>query len=227
MINYYENLEQGSEEWAQVRCGLLTASEMKYILTPTLKIANNDKTRTHLFELLAQRITNYVEPHYFNEDMLRGQIDEVEARQLYNDKYAPVTEMGFITNQINGATCGYSPDGLVGNDGLIEIKSRRQKYQVETILGGTIPEEYLLQVQTGLLISERSWCDFISYSAGLPMVTLRVYPDERIQAAIIAAVTSFEEQINERMAAYLCALDSDMRLIPTERKTETNGDIVL
>jgi len=171
MINYYEDIIQGDEQWLQVRCGVLTASEMKNILTPTLKIANNDKTRQHVYELLAQRITNYVEPHYFNDDMLRGQYDEIKARDIYAEKYAPVKEMGFITNTKLGFTLGFSPDGLVGNDGFIEIKSRRQKYQIETILADAVPEEYMLQIQTGLLVSEREWCDFISYSAGSTLST--------------------------------------------------------
>lgn len=225
MINYYDDIVQGSNEWLQIRCGLLTASEMKLALTPTLKIANNEKTRAHVYELLAQRITQYVEPHYFNDDMLRGQTDEVEAKILYSERYAPVKEMGFITNSVGNATIGYSPDGLVGDDGLIECKSRRQKFQVETILSEKVPEEYMLQIQTGLLITERKWCDFISYSAGLPMLTLRVLPNEEIQKAIIEAVESFEKQIVEGKTKYLCLLDSEMRLIPTERKEE--GDIVL
>lgn len=225
MINYYEDILQGSEEWLQVRCGVLTASEMKNILTPTLKIANNDKTRQHVYELLAQRITNYVEPHYFNDDMLRGQYDEIKARDIYAEKYAPITEMGFITNTKLGFTLGFSPDGLVGNDGFIEIKSRRQKYQIETILADAVPEEYMLQIQTGLLVSEREWCDFVSYSAGLPMFTKRVYVDEAIQAAIIAAATDFESKISDLRADYLCKLDSDMRLIPTEREIETTEEI--
>ncbi len=227
MINYYEDIEQGSEDWLQVRCGLLTASEMKYILTPTLKVANNDKTRSHVYELLAQRITGYVEPHYINDDMLRGQYDEIKARDLYSATYEPVKEMGFITNNVGGATVGFSPDGLVGDDGFIEIKSRRQKFQVQTIVEGETPSDFMMQVQTGLLVTGRKWCDFITYSAGLHMATLRVFPDPVIHEAITEAVTSFEAKLSECNAVYLAALDSDMRLIPTEREVEQGDEIVL
>lgn len=227
MINYYEDILQGSEEWLQVRCGVLTASEMKYILTPTLKIANNDKTRQHVYELLAQRITNYVEPHYFNDDMLRGQYDEIKAREVYESNYDSVKEMGFITNNKWGFVLGFSPDGLVGDDGFIEIKSRRQKFQIETILADAVPEEYMLQIQTGLLVSERKWCDFITYSAGLPMFTKRVYADETMQTAIIEAATAFETKVSDLRADYLCKLESEARLIPTEREIEQGGEIVL
>ena len=220
MITIHD-FEQGSDEWFAARCGLLTASEVKLILTPTLKIADNDKTRQHTYELLAQRITGYVEPHYLGDDMLRGHADEVDAREIYSDEYAPVNEVGFVTNDQWGFTLGYSPDGLVGDDGLIEIKSRRQKYQVQTMLDNALPDEYALQVQTGLLVTGRKWCDFITYSAGLPMFTLRVYPDAAIQAAIIEAATKFEEKIAMMQARYDSMLsDPAHRLIPTERRIE-------
>jgi predicted phage-related endonuclease len=220
MIRYFPDLIQGSDEWLAARCGLLTASEMKLILTPTLKVANNDKERTHLFELLAQRITKYVEPHYISDDMLRGNQDELDARALYDKHYAPITEMGFVTNDKWGFAIGYSPDGLVGNDGLIECKSRRQKYQIETIIGAAPPEEYLLQLQTGLLVTERQWVDFVSYSGGLPMVTMRVHPDPVIQAAIVDAATKFEDRLAARMKLYLDNVATWPRVMPTERRVE-------
>lgn len=224
MIRYYPDLIQGSDEWIAARCGLLTASEMKFIVTPTLKIASNDKERSHLYELLAQRITCYVEPHYVSDDMLRGHEDEVRARILYAEKYAPVTDMGFITNDKFGFTLGFSPDGLIGDDGFLECKSRRQKFQVETIIDcvpdQVVPLDYLLQIQTGFLVSERAWCDFNSYSGGLPMATIRVYPDKKIQDAIIAAADAFEERLATKMERYRAAIKSPTRLIPTERTVE-------
>ena len=223
-IRYYPELVQGGDEWLAARCGLLTASEMKLILTPTLKAASNDKERSHLYELMAQRITGYVEPQYISDDMLRGQEDEIEARILYVKHYAPVDEMGFITNDRWGFTIGYSPDGMVGDDGLIEGKSRRQKYQIETIIEcvteGTAPLDYALQIQTGLLVSERKWLDFISYSGGLHMAVIRVYPDPKIQDAIVTAAAAFERRLAEKMERYQNVLASTARLIPTERRVE-------
>lgn len=222
MIRYHPDLIQGSDEWLAARCGLLTASEMKLIITPTLKIASNDKERAHLYELLAQRITKYVEPHYVSDDMLRGHEDEVEARALYEKHYAPVSDMGFITNDRWGFTIGCSPDGLVGDGGMIECKSRRQKYQIETIIENvkerTIPADYVVQVQTALLVAERKWCDFISYSGGLPMATIRVYPDEKVQAAILEAAAEFEKRLAVKWERYRDAFAQGGRLIPTERR---------
>lgn len=223
MIRTFPGLIQGSDEWLAARCGLLTASEMKLILTPaTLKAASNDKERAHLYELLAQRISGHVEPHYVSDDMLRGQEDEVEARILYAEKYAPVETIGFMTNDRWGFTLGYSPDGLVGEDGLIECKSRRQRFQVQTIVENvadeTVPQDFALQVQTGLLVSERRWCDFISYSGGLPMAVIRIHPIPEVQDAIIEVAGEFERRLAEKWAIYRAAIASDARLLPTERR---------
>jgi predicted phage-related endonuclease len=218
-ITIHRDMIQGSDKWLAARCGILTASEMSRIITPTLKVAKNEKASAHLYELLAQRITRYVEPHYISDDMLRGQVDEIEARLLYAKHYAPVEEVGFVTNDEWGFTIGYSPDGLVGDDGLIECKSRRQKFQVETIIAGAMPEEYAIQVQTGMLVTGRKWCDFVSYCGGLPMVTIRVHADDGIQDAIIEAATDFELRMSKMEDAFERGRDG-ARLIPTERRIE-------
>ena len=218
-IKYFPELEQGSEAWLQTRLGLQTASEMKLILTPsTLKYASNDKSRAHMRQLLAQRITNRIEPSYVSDDMMRGHEDEADARDIYEANVAPVNTVGFITNNKWGFTLGYSPDGLVGDDGLIEIKSRCPKHQVATIVNNAVPDEYILQLQTGLLVSERKWIDFISYSNGLPMVVIRVEPDPRTQVAIIEAVTQVEIAIARELAVYREQERSNKRLFPTVYK---------
>ncbi len=116
-ITYHHDLDQGSEAWLAARLGILTASQVKLVLTPTLKVANNDKTRAHVYDIAAQRITQYLEPQFIGDDMLRGMEDETYARDKYAEKCAPVTECGFITSDKFGFTLGYSPDGLVGDDG--------------------------------------------------------------------------------------------------------------
>jgi hypothetical protein len=100
---------------------------------------------------------------------------------------------------------------------MIEVKSRVQKYQVQTALEGTTPEEFILQIQTGLMIAERKWCDFLSYSGGLPMIPYRVYPDEKIQDAIKNTVAESEIKIasmvsNFHMAAELHGWPSTERI---------------
>lgn len=220
MIRYYHDIEQGSDEWLAVRRGILTASEIRLIMTPTMRTASNDKERAHLFELLGQRITGYTEPHYISDDMLRGHEDEIEARIRYAEHFAPVTECGFVTNDDHGVVIGYSPDGLVGDDGLIECKSRRQKFQIETILADEVPAEYLLQCQTGLLVTGRKWLDFISYCGGLPMFVKRVWPCQEIQHAIIAAASAFEQRLAAAQARYAEWLNRQPVIIHTERTIE-------
>ncbi len=220
-ITYHRDFEQGSERWLQIRRGLLTASEVKLILTPTLKIASNDKERAHLYELLAQRVTGYVEPTYQSFDMERGNFDEEHARAKYAEEFEPVEECGFITNDRWGFTLGYSPDGLVGDHGLIECKSRVQKWQMQTLVEYVakreVPPDYIMQIQAALLISERQWIDFISYSGGMKMAVVRAYPIPEFQEAIVAAAAAFEARLQEKLAIYEELVASDARLIDTER----------
>lgn len=223
----HHDFEQGSDAWIAARCGLLTASEMHLIVTPTLKVASNDKERAHLYDLCAQRITKYVEPAYIGDAMLRGMADEVEARQLYAKHFAPVTPVGFITNDKWGFTLGYSPDGLVDGNGAIECKSRMQKHHLKTLVENvgtdkstTIPEDFVIQVQTGIMVAELDWLDFVSYCGGMPMAIIRVLPNAAVQEAILKAASEFESRLAAKMDIYLGALESGARLIPTERKIE-------
>lgn len=221
-IVIHAEMVQGSQEWAAARCGLLTASEMHLIVTPTLKAASNDKERGHLFELLGQRITKHVEPRYVGDQMLRGMDDEIEALDVYDKNYAPVKRVGFITNDKWGFTIGYSPDALVGDDGQVECKSRNQKYQIRTLTeyvpNDLIDPDFVIQCQTGLMVSERAWCDLVSYCGGLPMATVRVFPDEKIQGAIHDAAKAFEGRLSGAQSRYEMVLASKARLIPTERR---------
>lgn len=124
-ITYHRDIIQGSDDWHQVRLGVLTASEMKHVITAkTLKTADNETARQHVWELAAQRISKYVEPSYIGDDMLRGWEDEIKARAKYEEHTGQeVEEVGFITNDKWGFTIGYSPDGcVVGTKGGIECK---------------------------------------------------------------------------------------------------------
>lgn len=223
---FHNDLIQGSDAWLQQRCGLLTASEVKLILNPPPKeetrvkkngepykqrewnvVADDDACRKHLYELAAQRITKFVEPIFQSFDMIRGQNDEAEARARYAETYGPVEEVGFVTNDRWGFTLGYSPDGLVENRrGGIECKSRKQKYQVQTVVEhaqtGGIPAEFVMQHQTGMLVAELDFIDFVSFSEKLPMAVIRVHPDDVIQAAILEAAEAAEAKIAQIINTY-------------------------
>lgn len=202
MITYHYGIEQGTPEWHDMRRGVLTSTAIRTLITPTGKLADNDKTRAHVYEVAAQRITGRTEDTFTSFDMMRGHVEEVLARDLYSQHYNPVTECGFITNDSLGFTVGYSPDGLVGEDGLIEIKSAKAKIQVQRIADGGIPTEHMAQVQTGLWVTGRKWCDFISYSNGMAMQVIRVNADPDYHALIEQAAQAFEAKVAEVIAVY-------------------------
>jgi putative phage-type endonuclease len=198
----HPELEQRSEEWYAVRRGLVTASAVGQLLTATLKVANNDSARGLTALLVTERITGWTEPTFISADMWRGIDHEPLARGYYAEHHAPVREVGFMTEDRWGFTIGYSPDGLVGDNGLIEIKCPRAKGHVQTILADKVPDAYMAQCQTALLVSGRDWLDYVSFSAGLPLFVKRVEPDPVWHNAIRDAVDAFECRAALMLAAY-------------------------
>lgn len=205
-ITIYKELDQGSPEWLQARAGIVTASVVGQLVTPTLKTANNDTSRGLTLTLAAERITGHVEPVQASRAMERGTLDEPYARDAYAEHNGWfVDQIGFMVRQFNGFKIGFSPDGLLGDNGLIEIKSRAQKIQLKTVLADQVPAENLAQIQCGLLVSGRDWCDYVSYSGGMKLWTKRVYPDPDWHEAILTAVEQFEKNAAEAVSAYLGA----------------------
>lgn len=212
------DLIQGSEEWYDQRRGMLTASVIGQLITPsTLKPCDNPKSRSIVAELAAERITGFTEPSYASDDMLRGHDVEPLAVEAYSEHYAPVTPGGFMVRNDLGFNIGYSPDGLVGADGLVECKSRRAKKHLQTILAGAVPTENMAQCQAGLLVSGRMWLDYVSFCGGMPLYRKRVEPDERWFHAIVQAATAFERAVEQIVANYHEAVEG---LPMTERIVE-------
>lgn len=185
--------------------------------------ASNDVSRGLTTLLAAERITGWTEPTFTNDDMWRGREDEPRARDKYSQCYAPVTTTGFMVDDRWGFKIGFSPDGLVGDDGLLEIKSRRPKGQVSTLLAGAPPIENMAQLQCGLLVSGRKWLDYISYAGGMHMFVKRVYPDQRWFDAIVRAVRAFEDNCAEIVRLYDEAV---VGLHMTERVVEDLGLVI-
>ena len=202
MTIYHHGIIQGTDEWRDLRRGVLTSTAIKTLITPTGKLADNDKTRAHVYEIAAQRITGRTDDVWQSFDMMRGHDEERLARDLYANHYAPVTECGFVVNDSLGFKVGYSPDGLVGEVGLIEIKSAKSRIQVERIATGGVPTEHYAQIQTGLWVTGRQWCDFISYGNGMKMMVYCVFADHAYHALIEQAATAFEQKVAEVIAAY-------------------------
>lgn len=197
------------------RTAVAVASEDESPLV--VKPASNEDSRTLTAFLVAERVTGFTEPTFMNADMWRGVIDEPFAIEAYSEQYAPVDESGLMVRDDWGFRIGYSPDGLVRGDGLIEVKSRRQKKQLQTVLADEVPVEVMAQLQCGLLVSGRAWIDYVSYCGGMPLYVKRVLPDPAWFEAIVAAVAEFEETATEMVAAYTRATDG---LPLTERVIE-------
>lgn len=214
-LTIHPELIQGSEEWLNQRRGIVTASVVGKLITPkTVQPASNPESRALTALLAAERITGWSDPTFISDDMQRGMDDEPIARDIYAEHYAPVKEVGFMTEDRWGFQIGYSPDGLVGDDGLIEIKSRRAKIQLGTILDDQVPIDNMAQLQCGLLVSGRQWIDYVSYCGGMPLWPKRVLPDEKWFDAIVAAVTTFEANAAEMISKYGGSIAD---LHPTER----------
>lgn len=185
--------------------------------------ASNETSRGLTMLLAAERITGWTDPTFLNDDMMRGIDCEPLARDLYSEKYAQATQVGFMTLEQGGYRLGYSPDGLVGDTGLIEIKAPRAKGHIATILADCPPIDYMPQLQAGLLVSGRKWIDFISYCGGLPMYVKRVYPQQKWFDAIIRSARAFEENVNEIVRIYSESVEG---LHPTERITSDLGLVI-
>lgn len=214
-LHVFEELTQGSEEWHDQRRGIVTASVVGKLLTPTLKVANNDTSRALTATLAAERITGYTEPSYMNDDMMRGVLHEPIARDRYaRHNSVTVNVVGFMIRDDWGYQIGASPDGLIGNDGGLEVKCPRAKTHIQTIVADKVPAYHMAQVQTSLLVSGREWWDFVSFCAGLPMWTKRVLPDPAWHEAIVSAVATFEKNVKALTSDYL---EAAAELPATER----------
>lgn len=209
-LRVYETLEQRTPEWHEARRGIVTASVVGKLITgKTLKPADNDVSRGVTATLVAERISGHVEDTYVSSDMFRGIEMEPFARDEYAQHYAPVTEVGFMVRDFGLSlpeySIGYSPDGLVGDDGLIEIKCPRPKNHLATILSGQVPAQYMAQLQCGLVVSGRDWIDYVSYVGGMPLFVKRVHLEPRWHRAIVSAVSVFEDTAAEMVARYQAA----------------------
>jgi len=182
---------------------MVTASTVGRLLTPTLKVANNETSRALTTALVTERLTGYSDPPYLNADTIRGIDMEPYAVARYAEHNGERVEpMGFMVNDDYGFEVGYSPDGLVRGEGLIEVKCPRAKNHFATIVSGEVPAEHMAQIQCGLMVSGRKWVDFVSFYAGMPMWVKRVEADPDWHVAIVNAVENFEANAADLASTY-------------------------
>ncbi len=192
------DIEQGTPEWLALRLGIVTASELECLLV-------NGKGEegfgvaafTYMDQLIGERITgDAAEIPFQTKATIRGHEQEVVALGLYEAREdVKTSSVGIILNH----GIGYSPDALVGDNGLTEVKTKLPKFQVSVILAGEVPKEHVAQCQGGLWVSEREWIDFISYWPGMPLFVKRMYRDEALIRKISERVKTFYEILDERM----------------------------
>lgn len=183
-------------------------------LPPVYRVADNLTSQGLTATLVAERITGHVEETPMSRAMERGVMDEPYARDEYSKRHAPAAELGFMVRDFGAYKIGFSPDGLVSESGLIEIKSRMQKIQLNTFIDDEVPAENLAQIQTGLLVSGREWLDYVSYTGGMPLFVKRVYPSQEWFDVIHAAAAHLEIVAANMIDKYLAATEGNP---PTER----------
>jgi len=195
-------LIQGSPEWLAARLGRVTASRVADVVAKT-KSGYSASRANYLAELVAERLTGEPAERFTNAAMQWGTDQEPHARAAYAFMHdADVTEVGFVTHpkiEMSGA----SPDGLVGGDGLVEIKCPNTATHLDTLLGQTIPAKYLTQIQWQLACTERAWCDFASYDPRLPaemrLFVQRVHRDNGLIGELEAEVRAFLAELDAKL----------------------------
>lgn len=191
-------MEQRSEEWFQARLGKVTASRVADVLAK-IKSGESASRRNYKIQLVSERLTGEKQETYINQAMQDGIDREFYARERYVQQHGEVEEVGFVQHPTLEA--GASPDGLVGDDGLIEIKCPLGTTHTETLMTQEVPTKYIPQIQFQLLCSGRKWCDFISYNPMFPdhlqLFVKRVDADSVYQKELEQEVSKFLEEVND------------------------------
>ncbi|WP_422154405.1 YqaJ viral recombinase family protein [Vreelandella titanicae] len=199
------SMEQGTPEWLAARLGRVTMSELKALLVKGKGPGGlGTGAITYMHQLIGERITGELaEPFQGNAHTRRGHELEGVARALYCDATGEPQpqEVGLILNH----GVGYSPDSLVDANGLLEIKTKLPKFQIEVLLSGEIPDEHVPQCQGGLWVSEREWIDFVSYWPGMPLFIKRAYRDDIMIRKIAERVEAFYEEMERRISQVMAA----------------------
>lgn len=195
-LEIFSNIEQGTDEWHALRSSQPTCSELATIMTDPGGGGFGEGAITYMRKMIAQRISGNATAWEGNANTRRGHALEPVARDLYADSMGmQVDACGFM----RAWGLGYSPDGLVGDDGLVEIKTKQGHLQIEVLERDELPDEHFWQCHGGLTVSGRQWLDFISYCPGLPLFVHRVHRDEAVCKAIRKRVDKFNLELEVRL----------------------------
>ena len=184
--------EQGSPEWLASRLGRPSASNLGRLVTGSGKPSSS--AESYINEMIAERLTGRSKPFYTNEHMERGNALEPEAREAYEFiTEFEVVETGFILHDSEEFGC--SPDGLVAEQGGLEIKCPSDSVHVSYLRAGKVPSKYYQQVQGCLWITGREWWDFMSYHPEMPHLLVRAHRNEKYIEAMAEQVEAAVETI--------------------------------
>ena len=201
-----EMMDQGSEDWFQVRIGKVTASRVADILAKT-KSGYSTSRDNYMAQLICERLTNQKGESFTNAAMQHGTETEPLARAAYEAlKDVLVDEVGFVPHPTI-KMAGASPDGFVGQDGLIEIKCPNTATHIDTLLSESVPTKYFTQMQFQLACTGREWCDFVSFDNRLPeelqLFVKRVPRDDTyiklMESEIVQFIAELDDKINKLM----------------------------
>ena len=199
-----EAIIQGSAEWFGARLGRVTASRVADVIAET-KSGWGASRANYMAQLVAERLTGEVAETFSNAAMKWGTEMEPDARaayQFYRD--ALVVEVGFVPHP-RITMSGASPDGLVGEDGLVEFKCPNTATHIETLIGQTVPTKYITQMQWQMACTGRQWCDFGSFDPRLPedmrLFVRRVDRDDALIADLEAKVSDFLAETDAKVEA--------------------------
>jgi putative phage-type endonuclease len=199
-----DTMIQGSPEWFAARLGKVTASRVAD-LTATTKTGWGASRKNYLAELVAERLTGVSAASFTNAAMQWGTETEPQARAAYGFFHdADVSEVGFVPHPII-TMAGASPDGLVGDAGMVEIKCPNTSTHIDTLLGTEVPNKYFTQMQFQMACTARQWCDFVSFDPRMPenlrLFTKRVPRDQDVIDALDNAVRVFLAELDATVLA--------------------------
>ena len=200
-------MEQRTDDWFAARCGRITASRLADVMAKT-KSGYSASRKNYMMELICQRLTGKCEPGFTSGPMMRGTELEPLAREMYvlNQFDAEVTEVGFIPHPTI-EWFGASPDGLVNDDGLIEIKCPNTATHIETMRTGKPKREYILQMHAQMMCTGRNWCDFVSFDNRLPedlsYFETRIHRDATLVQEIESEISDFLSDLDKEIASIM------------------------
>lgn len=197
-------IEQGSTEWKAMRLGKATASRIADVVAKT-KTGWGASRANYMAELIAERLTGNAAEGFTNAAMQWGTEKEPEALAAYEFLTNEEIERVSFYEHPNIAMAGASPDGLVGGDGLVEVKCPNTATHLETLLGDNVPAKYVTQMQWQMACTDRAWCDFCSYDPRLPeemrLFVRRVPRDAAMIASLEKDVAAFLAEIDQKVTA--------------------------